>query len=203
MPKRNALRPRDGSTGEQLISAVLHLLLEDGADAVTVGAVAQRADVALRTVYNHFSSREALLEAALDRIISEIEAALAAAGIEDGPPDERIRRFVAAAFGEFDRLGILLTRILSVRGVPHLERRLATLNEWRRARIEDIVDAAEAEGVARLGAVQANALAGALIGHGSWEALVQTGGLNGRRAGELLGRALANALTRPEASLQG
>jgi hypothetical protein len=77
------------------------------------------------------------------------------------------------------------------------------LNEWRRARIEDIVDAAEAEGVARLGAVQANALAGALIGHGSWEALVQTGGLNGRRAGELLGQALANALTRPESSLQG
>ena len=201
MAKRSALRPRDGSTGEQLISAVLQLMLEDGADAVTVGAVAERADVALRTVYNHFSSRDALLEAALERIISEIEAALAAAGIEEGAPEERIRRFVGAAFGEFDRLGILLTRILSVRGVPHLERRLAELNEWRLARIEDIVAAAEAEG-APLEAVQANALAGALIGHGSWEALVQIGGLSGKRGGELLGRALANALTPAESSAQ-
>lgn len=203
MAKRSALRPRDGSTGEQLISAVLQLMLEDGADAVTVGAVAERADVALRTVYNHFSSRDALLEAALERIISEIEAALAAAGIEEGAPEERIRRFVGAAFGEFDRLGILLTRILSVRGVPHLERRLAELNEWRLARIEDIVAAAEAEGAVRLEAVQANALAGALIGHGSWEALVQIGGLSGKRGGELLGRALANALTQAESSAQG
>src|SRR6266550_760079 len=126
-PRRNG--ESKANTRQQLIEAVLELVMEDGADAVTVGAVAQRADVALRTVYNHFPSREALLEAALDLIIGEIEAALAAAGIEDGPPDERIRRFVAAAFGAFDRLGILLTRILSVRGVPHLERRLATLNE--------------------------------------------------------------------------
>lgn len=198
MPKRSALRPRDDSTGEQLISAVLHLMLEDGADAVTVGAVAQRADVALRTVYNHFSSREALLEAALERIIGEIEAALAAAGIEDGEPDERIRRFVTSAFAEFDRLGILLTRILSVRGVPHLERRLHQLSEWRRVRIEHIVEAAATEGSARLEAVQANALANALIGHGSWEALVQVSGLTGKRAGELLGRALANTLIRSE-----
>jgi hypothetical protein len=109
---------------------------------------------------------------------------------------------VTAAFGEFDRLGILLTRILSVRGVPHLERRLAELNDWRLARIADIVAAAEAGGAARLGTAQAHALAGALIGHGSWEALVQTGGLTGKRAGELLGRALANALIPPETSLQ-
>lgn len=202
MPRRSALRPRDGSTREQLISAVLHLVLEDGADAVTVGAVAERADVALRTVYNHFASREALLEAALDRIIGEIEAALAAAGIEAGHPDERIRRFVAAAFGEFDRLGILLTRILSVRGVPHLERRLAELNQWRLGRIDEIVRAAEAEGRARLPAEQANALAGAVIGHGSWEVLVHARGLSGKRAGALVGRALASALIRPESSLE-
>lgn len=196
-PKGNAPRPTNGSTSEQLINAVLHLVSEDGADAVTVAAVAQRADVAPQTVYNHFSSRDALLEAALDRIVSETEAAFAAARIEHGEPVERLLRFVAVAFAEFDRLGILLTRVLSVRGVPRLEQRLAEVNEWRRARIEDIVQTIESEGVARLGFVEANALANALIGHGSWEALVGGGGLDGQRAGKLLGRALVNTLTRP------
>ena len=200
MPKRGPARPKGGSTPEQLINAVLQLILEDGADAVTVGAVAHRADVALRTVYNHFPSREALLEAALDRIITEIEKALAVAGTDEGEPEERIRRFVVAAFVEFDRLGILLTRILSIRGVPQLERRLAELNQWRLARIDDIIRAIEAAGAGRLPPLQANLLAGALIGHGSWEALVQGGGLRGPRAGALLGDALVTALMQPTVS---
>jgi AcrR family transcriptional regulator len=196
-------RRSNGSTADQLIGAVLELVREDGVDAVTVGAVAERADVALRTVYNHFPSREALFEAALERIISEIEQVVFAALTYEEPPAARLARFVTAAFSEFDRLGILLTRILSIRGVPEIERRLAELNRWRLARIADIVADLEAEGSARLPAEQAEALADALIGHGSWEALVQSGGLSGKRAGPLLGRALANALARPAPSTKG
>jgi AcrR family transcriptional regulator len=192
--------PEAGSTPEQLINAVLELILEDGADAVTVGGVAERADVALRTVYNHFPSRAGLLEAALDRIITEIEDALAAAGADEGDPSDRIHHFVEAAFGEFDRLGILLTRILSIRGVPELERRLAELNRARLARIAAIVADIDAAGTGRFPAGQATALATALMGHGSWETLVQTGGLSSRRAGALLGEAIVTALVRPSGS---
>ena len=203
MPSPGPERRNGGSTADQLIGAVLELVLEEGVDAVTVGAVADRADVALRTVYNHFPSREALFEAALERIITEIEHALATKLTEEGPPGDRLNQFVVVAFAEFDRLGILLTRILSIRGVPEIERRLTELNRWRLGRIADIVGAIEAEGAARLPADQAEALAAALIGHGSWEALVQTGGLSGKRAGALLGRALANALARPVPSPEG
>jgi len=202
MPPSRPDRRTNGSTADQLIGAVLELVGEDGVDAVTVGGVAERADVALRTVYNHFPSREALFEAALERIITEIEQGLTAALADDGRPTERLTRFVTAAFSEFDRLGILLTRILSIRGVPEIERRLAELNRWRLARLAEFVRDIEAEGSARLPTDQAEALAAALIGHGSWEALVQSGGLSGKRAGALLGRALANALTRPALSLE-
>lgn len=195
-----AAGPEAGSTPDQLINAVLELILEDGADAVTVGAVARRADVALRTVYNHFPSREGLLEAALDRIITEIEEALAAAGADEGDPTDRIHHFIVAAFGEFDRLGILLTRILSIRGVPELGRRLAELNRSRLARIAAIVDDIDAAGTARLPTDHAKALSGALMGHGSWETLVQTGGLSSKRAGALLGQALVTGLVRDPGS---
>jgi len=198
--KRSTPRRNDEAkpnTRQQLIDAVLELLMEDGADAVTVGAVAQRADVALRTVYNHFPSREALLEAALDLITSDIRTVLTEALPEDDPSEVRIRRFVSIAFDQFDRLGPLLTRILSIRGIPQLEARLAEVGRWRREQVDDIVSAACADGTARLEPEHATALIDALIRHGSWEALVQWGGLSAERAGELLGDALVTALIKP------
>jgi AcrR family transcriptional regulator len=47
------------------------VLGEAGADRLTMEAVAKRADTATRTVYNHFSSRDELIAAALDQLLRE------------------------------------------------------------------------------------------------------------------------------------
>jgi AcrR family transcriptional regulator len=50
---------------ERILSAVLELAAEGGYDAVQVREVAARANVALRTIYNYYESRENLLYEAM------------------------------------------------------------------------------------------------------------------------------------------
>ncbi len=50
---------------ERIVAAVLELASEGGYDAVQVREVAARANVALRTIYNYYDSREELLHAAM------------------------------------------------------------------------------------------------------------------------------------------
>lgn len=50
---------------EKILNAVLDLAAEGGYDAVQVREVAKHADVAMRTIYNYYGSREELLRAAL------------------------------------------------------------------------------------------------------------------------------------------
>jgi AcrR family transcriptional regulator len=50
---------------ERILAAVLELAAEGGSDAVQVREVAARANVALRTIYNYYDSRENLLYEAM------------------------------------------------------------------------------------------------------------------------------------------
>ena len=58
-------------------------LLAEGAPEVTVGAIAERADVAVATFYNHFESRDAFVEAIaavqIDAVARAVAAILSAA----------------------------------------------------------------------------------------------------------------------------
>lgn len=67
MPPRSYDSPvreqQKADTHRRILDAVVRVVLDDGVHAFTVGAVAKRAGVAHRTVYRHFPTREALLEA--------------------------------------------------------------------------------------------------------------------------------------------
>ena len=56
---------------EQLVSAALSLALRQGLDAVTVRAVADQADVSFGIVHYCFDSKDALVAALIERIITE------------------------------------------------------------------------------------------------------------------------------------
>src|SRR5215216_1173222 len=77
-------------------------LLEQGKQA-TISAVAARAGVSRMTVYTHFSTREQLLEAVLERAVRHANEVLEAAEPENGPPVEALERLIAASWREIAR----------------------------------------------------------------------------------------------------
>ena len=70
---------------------------------VTIAAVASQAGVSRVTVYAHFATGEALLEAVVERAVGHAAAALAAAEPETGPPLEALTRLVAVGWRELGR----------------------------------------------------------------------------------------------------
>jgi AcrR family transcriptional regulator len=80
---------------ERILDAAVELATDGGYDAVQMRAVADRADVALGTLYRYFPSKVHLLVAALGRTFQELQEGARVAS-PDGTPEERVYRVVAA-----------------------------------------------------------------------------------------------------------
>jgi TetR/AcrR family transcriptional repressor of mexCD-oprJ operon len=93
------------ATAERNVAAILdavEALLERGARA-SIAAVAQQAGVSRVTVYAHFATREALLEAVVERTVARFTATLEASEPERGDPVEAVERLIDAGWSEIDR----------------------------------------------------------------------------------------------------
>ena len=77
---------------ERLLDAALALFLEDGPD-VPLEAVARRAGVGIGTLYRHFPTREALVEAAYRSEVAHLAEA-AEELLRDRPPDAALAAFM-------------------------------------------------------------------------------------------------------------
>jgi AcrR family transcriptional regulator len=73
----------------------------------TMSAVAKQAGVSRVTLYAHFPTWEAVLEAAVARAVERTMAALRAAEPDEGPADEAADRMVAAAWRHLARYGAM------------------------------------------------------------------------------------------------
>jgi AcrR family transcriptional regulator len=87
--RADALRNRD-----KLLAAAAERFSADGRDA-SLEAIAKQAGVGVGTLYRHFPTREALVEATY---MGEMEALRAAAfqALEDGPPDAALESWMHA-----------------------------------------------------------------------------------------------------------
>jgi AcrR family transcriptional regulator len=97
---------RHKRTSAAILAAAAHVLAED-ADAA-LDDVAAAAGVGRATLYRHFASREALLEALLGAAVAEMGDRLAAAGLDRVPVAEAIARIVRAALVVGDRYAVLM-----------------------------------------------------------------------------------------------
>ncbi len=70
---------------------------------VTIAAVATQAGVSRVTVYAHFATSEALLEAVVERAVGHAAQALAAAEPQTGPALQALARLVAVGWRELGR----------------------------------------------------------------------------------------------------
>ena len=66
--------------------------------------IAEAAGVGRVTLYAHFPSREALLEAAIDRVVAQVMTSLDIARIDDGPAPAALGRMIHAVWPELDRI---------------------------------------------------------------------------------------------------
>jgi AcrR family transcriptional regulator len=90
--------PRRRADAERSIAAILDAAVEVLADRpdASIAAVAAVAGVTRQTVYAHYDSREALLEAVAHRALGEAVRAFDAADPERGAPAEALQRLIRA-----------------------------------------------------------------------------------------------------------
>ncbi|MEI5101979.1 TetR family transcriptional regulator [Streptomyces sp. PmtG] len=92
--------PRRRADAQRSRAAVLDAavsLLGERPDA-GMAAVAAAAGVTRQTVYAHFSSRDDLLTAVVDRVTEKVSEAMDAAAADAGPPPEALLRLLDAAW---------------------------------------------------------------------------------------------------------
>lgn len=177
-----------------LLRAVRELVEDEGAGAVTMAAVAQRAGVSRRAVYLHFTSRSDLFTALYDYVneVEDIEGRFAPIG--DAPD-------AVTALEEFARLhAAFMPRVLAVsRAVervahtdPDAARHWETAMYWRQESNRALVRRLDDEGVlAPHWTVDgATDMLLALISNGVFETLLVDRGWTPERIGEHMARLL-------------
>ena len=103
-------RRRRRADAQRSIAAILDAAIEllSERPAASMEEIAGAAGVARQTVYAHYPSREALLEAVVDRALAETVAAIDAAEPDEGPPVEALDRLVSASWQTLERYPLLM-----------------------------------------------------------------------------------------------
>jgi AcrR family transcriptional regulator len=138
--------------------------------------VAERADVALRTVYNHFPSKEALVVDAYTRLATRTQEAVRVLPAH-GSPRDLISAFIESFLDVFEHESPGAAVILGVSGIPEFDAKLAEVRAWRRDEITKIPRAAQRDGTLRLPLKQAVALVFHMTAYVTWRSFVEESGL--------------------------
>jgi AcrR family transcriptional regulator len=85
--------------------------------------VAQTAGVGRVTLYGHFSSREAVLRALMDRAFTEVAALAEVADLDRGPADAALERLIRSSWRVLDRHRSLHTAAVRHLGPEEVRRR--------------------------------------------------------------------------------
>ncbi len=198
MPRRYSMEIRAAATAatrERIIEAAMDELVAAEGEPITLQRVAERADLALRTLYNHFPNRDTLLSAAFSHHAAQSRAAVEAVTLPDTDPEEQLRHVIAAYYSRYEQMGARLSALLALRGFPDLDEQIRAIRAWRRRVIAHVVTRAEAEGVLRVPAQIAVAFIFTLTSHATWAQLVDELGTRAS-ASDVASDALHSALFR-------
>jgi AcrR family transcriptional regulator len=91
----------------RILDAALESLVRDS--EASMSDIARTAGVARATIYVHFSTREALIEAVTERAIAEVTRAMVGAEPGRGDPAEALERLLTIAWRELGRFHALVS----------------------------------------------------------------------------------------------
>ena len=119
---------------ESILDAVETLLGRD--DRVTTTAVAAEAGVSRVTVYSHFPTQQAMLEAVASRVVDRFRSSLGEIDLEIGPAPDALDRLIAAAWSQHGRDDAIATALMRQLSAQRLRRSHAALHKPIAALIE-------------------------------------------------------------------
>jgi AcrR family transcriptional regulator len=185
MPRRYSMTNRaaeSDATRRQILDAVVEVAAASGIDATTVQAVAARADVAVRTVYNHFGSREELIAAALGDLAEQTRASVRAIEVADLPPRERVLAFVEAYARSYDGQGTGVQVLMDATTIPVVVEAVTEVRAWRRQQLRRMLRAAQDDGTLELPLADAVNIAYLATAYTTYASLVHDEGLSATTA---------------------
>lgn len=94
------------ATHDAIINAAIETFMAQRSFAITLGPVAKRAGVTVKTVLRHFGNRDALIEAAYSRVYGDVLAERAA------PPDDP-EAALGVLIGHYERRGHMILSVLA------------------------------------------------------------------------------------------
>lgn len=173
------------ATRDAILDAVESCLMVSGLDALTFAQVAHAADISERTVYRHFPSREALLEAFWERVQHTL-------GLQRSI--ESWDRYIAsrpATFQEMDRRGMVIRALMrseqASRARLHIKaRRQAGIRKIVAERVGDLPEPAFTE---------LCALVHLLGSAPAWAGLTDFWDIDAEHAGRVVARAISALAT--------
>lgn len=98
MPSSNTKKKRAGPLRNQILDAALHLYSNKGYFNTSIHDIQRTADVAMGSIYNHFSGKEAIARALYDDLLLQVEVLVDDVTCEHGSGYEQGRAMVAALF---------------------------------------------------------------------------------------------------------
>jgi AcrR family transcriptional regulator len=90
-PTLNRRERKSLLTHRQIVRAASELVLEDGYERATIARIADRADLATRTVTSRFPSKETIF---FEGVGDDIERAVRQLELQDGDPVDRLRAWI-------------------------------------------------------------------------------------------------------------
>jgi len=167
-------------TRRRIFEAVSEVLADETVHELTIPLIARRAGVAVRTVYRHFSTREALFDAWADWADEHLRLLM------HSYPETLagLRELTPGLFRTYDENEQLVRGVLNHPAARELRRRSRRRRRGQADRaLEEVTAALSPEDRRR-----ASAVIYLLISAPAWQAMREQSGLSGTEAGALISR---------------